>query len=218
MAGLEWGKAYNIDMSNMSGGGMPLTQGDIPPPGGDMPPGGDGPGGAGPGGAGPGGDGPGGGGDMPDMPKSMQVKMDNSVEGEYTIYLCADKVLQQKIKVKGATDTGATGSYAVKMDLGSDNVMELRGTFDKGVTTEGRYLGTTQMRFSMGGMKMNSGIKLDLGNGASDVHFVQSSREQASSFADLTSSTKELMAGRFGPLRLGDRAAHRWQQQHLRPG
>ena len=211
MAGLEWGKAYNIDMSSMGGPGAGLVQ-DIPGDPNDpnapvLPDDPNAPGGPGdpnaPGGPGePGGPsesgGPGDGG-APSMPTSLQVKMDNSVAGEYTIYVCSAKVLQQKILVKGATDTGATGSYAVKMDLGGDNVMELRGSFDNGVTSVGRYLGTTQMRFSMGGMKMNSSIALNLGQGDSDAHFVQSTREQAMSFADLNASTKELMAGRFGP-------------------
>lgn len=133
------------------------------------------------------------------MPSALQVKMDNSVEGEYTIYVCSDSVLQQKIRVKNATDAGASGSYAVKMDLGNDNVMELRGTFDNGVTTAGRYQGSAQMRFAMGGMKTSSSVQLDLGTGDSDTHFVQSSREMATSFSDLSQSTKELMAGRFGP-------------------
>jgi hypothetical protein len=186
--GMQWGGKYNISFSGM---GMRLQ---------DMPPGG--PGGD-PGmdpGAGPGGEG-GPGGDMPDgMPTSMQVFMDNSVAGKHSVYVCSDNTLQQVIHIDDAkAGAGAKGSYAINMDMGTIGAIQISGTFDNGIGTAGRYLGEARMRFKIGQMQASSIVKMDLGLAESDVSLVQSAKETATSFDDVSTSIRELIVGRIGP-------------------
>ncbi len=208
--GMAWGGKYNIKFPSMGlalqNPGDPGFPGDPNDPGampggdpGAMPggdpgamPGGD-PGAGGPGAGGPGGD-------MPEMPTSMQVYMDNSVKGKHSVYVCQDKKLTQVIHIDEAKKgSGTKGSYAINMEMGSFGGVQISGKFDNGVSTDGRYLGEARMRFSAGDMKASSIVKMDLGKSEADIAYIQSARETAFSFDNVSESIKGLIAGRIGP-------------------
>jgi hypothetical protein len=204
MPGMKWGGKYNISFAGM-GPALRLVDEIPPPPPGDIPPppgeeeipdpnsdpnapppvGTEDPG------AGPG---------EFDMPESMQVFMDDTVEGTYNVWVCQDNELVQKFTIKGAAEgKGSKGNFQVKMSLGGDNEMLLAGNFDKGVTLEGRYLGDVQMRFSMSGMEANNYVKMNLGLAEDDVHIIRTGNEYADSLFGSGETTKQLLAGRIGP-------------------
>lgn len=194
--GMKAGGKYKMSFST---GGAALTQN--PPPGVDptagIPQGGDPtapgpvPGGdpsTPPGGAeGPGG--PGGG-------MNMAIFLDNSVEGKFSVYVCQDDKLSQKIVVDSAGEAGAKGSFKSVIEMDGMSA-QMQGAFDNGVGVAGHQRSSSLMTFSMQSNYFRTSTELDLVQDG--ISKVKTASEMASGTEDFSSAMKEIGTAYIGP-------------------
>lgn len=221
--GMKAGKKYKLKF----GGGAKLTQGTTTGPGdmttgpGDMTTGpGDmttGPGGTtGPGDMTTGGTGgvPGGDtGTMPDMSgggsggpggdMSYSVFLDNSVADKFSVFICLNDKLSQKIVITGHNDKGSKGTYQIKQEMDGMGSIQVEGAFDNGVDSPDHQRSFSQSSGDMeggpggGSTSIRTAFALDIVKDG--VSKVQAAAEMASSGGDFGGGFREIGAALIGP-------------------
>jgi hypothetical protein len=131
---------------------------------------------------------------------TLSVFLDNSAKEKFTVYMCDNGKLSQKIELVGAAGSGSKGAYkAVISGNGMD--ASIKGAFDNGVGLDGHQRLSTQMTFKMdmGGMSnfMRSTMDLDLVKDA--VSIVKVATESSTSSTDFSNASKELGTSYVGP-------------------
>ena len=132
--------------------------------------------------------------------ETFAIFLDNTVKGKFTVFMCSDGKLVQKIQLKGASTAGSQGTYkAIISGQGFDASM--MGAFDNGVGSEGRQRLLSQMTFKidMGTVSsyMRANMELDLS--ATKVSVVKVASESSTSAGDFSAAHKELGTAFIGP-------------------
>jgi hypothetical protein len=131
---------------------------------------------------------------------ALSIFLDNSTAGKFTVFMCDNDKLSQKIVVENAGDSGAKGSYKAVMDMGGAKI-QILGAFDNGVGAVGHQRSASEVAFEMdiGGAKsyLRSGTTLDLAE--KGISVVKAATETSTSAGDFSNSYREIGAALIGP-------------------
>jgi len=141
------------------------------------------------------------GGDMPDMPETMSIWMDDSTKGKLTVYVCQDDKLTEKYEIDRSSKTARRGSFKIK--VGDGNTMDVRmaGVYENSGEEGDRSKVATDMSFkmSMGTTSMYAKSSMFMNISKKEISELKIASETSMSMGDFSNAQKEIGAALIGP-------------------